>query len=474
MKKLLNALRRAGRAVGGALDWVDAKLRGWLDGSTGWVQIGVFGALVVAAFYVIAGNCRYEICDTYSPYEVEGLVRTIANLFTGLFAITLVGLFVKMKRQKASTALFILMAAVWVCTMIVRISLLDFVSGDYEEFLSGWVYRMQDDGFAGSISVNFGDYTPPYLYFVFLISRFAWPDLYLIKLVSIAFDYLCAYFVMRLVSLKYKSLLVQLSAMMLTLWAPTVLFNGAYWGQCDSIYTSFAVGGLYFALAKKPWRAMACFGISFAFKLQAVFLLPMMLPLFGMRRISLKHVLMLPLAYVAMMAPALLAGKPVDGILEVYRTQIGNYPQLTNNAASVFTLMPGVISYRIFYNLGIYLTLSVSVLFCGFLYAKGRKITNDIALAAALTLAMAMPLLLPCMHERYFFIADVLAVAYLVCNPKRWYIACSMLFASFVMYYHGEGGEVLGVLSIPLVAMLLVVMTGLSAMHVARDLRAQQ
>jgi Gpi18-like mannosyltransferase len=468
----LDACRRAGRAVGRGLDAFDAALRRLLDGRVKAIPTIALWILASALFFVIARNCRYEYVDlNYPPKDGPWMYNALGGWFGALFAVTLAGLFWKLYRAKASTALYIILGAVWMCTLIVRISLMDYLSGDYDDFLSGWVWYMQDNSFSTVMSANFGDYMPPYLYFIYFVSRSGLPDMYMIKLVSIAFDYLAAYFVMKLVGLKFKSLGVQIAALLLALWGPTVLLNGAYWAQCDSIYTSFALGGLFYALDRKPYRALACFGITFAFKLQAIFILPIMLPLFGARRISIKHVLMFPLAYVAMMLPAALAGKTLSGFLAVYEAQLTNYPELVKGAPSVFNLLPKIISYRIFSNVGVYLTLAVSVTLCGLLYAQGARLTDQHLLSAAMTLTMLMPLLLPCMHERYFYIADVLGVAYLICNPRRWYIPCTVIFASFASYMAYFGVREVGLYAKDALALALVIATGLSALHLARDLR---
>jgi Gpi18-like mannosyltransferase len=316
---------------------------------------------------------------------------------------------------------------------------------------------------------NIGDYTPPYMYLLYLVSRVPQlPDVYLIKFFSIGFDYMAAFFVMQLAGLKHKGLGAQLGFLMLGLWGPTVLLNGAYWAQCDIIYAGFLLGGLYFALADKPYRAVAFFGVAMALKLQAVFLMPMLLVLYGARKISLKHVLMFPLAFFAAMLPAIAAGKPIADIFEVYQAQMTNYPKLTLGALSIYQLLPETVSYRMFYNLGLQITLAVSVMFCGALYARGKRLTEGAILSAAMTLALAMPLLLPCMHERYFFVADVLGVAFFAHFPRKWYIPASVIFGSLVCYLVGLHAAPWRGMPMQVLTVLLAVMTGLCAAHTLR------
>ncbi len=426
------------------LDKPDDLVRKGLAARGHFAFIAVLWALSCVLFFYVAHRCRFEYIDTFPPREAAFIQTCLAAIFCALFAVTLAGLFYKLWRGKAPAALLVLMAGVWMATLVVRISLLDYQSGDYNDFLSMWIFRMQDRGFAGSIIGNIGDYTPPYMYLIFIVSRFPMlPDLYLLKFASIIFDYLCAYFVMKLVSLKFKGMLTQIACMLLALWAPTMLFNASYWAQCDALYTAFALGGLYFALCDKPYRGMLFFGISFALKLQAIFILPILLVLYGMRKISIKHVLMFPVGYVLMMSPALLAGKSVASIMAIYSMQVGNYPYLTMGAASLYQLLPEKLSYPIFKDVALFLSISVALTFCGYLYYRAKRLTTDIVIAATLTLTMAMPLLLPSMHGRYYFIADMLSIVFLAYFPRRWYVTAVMLFASFVPYMRYLTGAVM-------------------------------
>ena len=73
--------------------------------------------------------------------------------------------------------------------------------------------------------------------------------LFLIKFVSIIFDYVCAIYSLKIVyKLTNKNILLSLIAYASVLFLPTVMLNGAMWGQCDSIYTSFILISLYYLL----------------------------------------------------------------------------------------------------------------------------------------------------------------------------------------------------------------------------------
>ena len=101
-----------------------------------------------------------------------------------------------------------------------------------------------------------GNYNIPYLYFLAFFSYLPVKDLYLIKSLSIFFDIILAYSVCMTVSLFCNNRWLRICSFFAVLLWPTVILNGAYWGQCDSIYTSLALLGIYCALSDRPVRSM--------------------------------------------------------------------------------------------------------------------------------------------------------------------------------------------------------------------------
>ena len=59
--------------------------------------------------------------------------------------------------------------------------------------------------------------------------------------------------------------------------SPVMLWNVAGWGQTDIFYTLFALLAVLLLLKDKPQWGLVCLGVSLAWKLQAVFLLPLFL-----------------------------------------------------------------------------------------------------------------------------------------------------------------------------------------------------
>ena len=63
------------------------------------------------------------------------------------------------------------------------------------------------------------------------------------------------------------------------LFAPTILLNSAFWGQSESTFTAFLLLCIYFLMAEPSNLACLAFGVTFAFKLQAIFLAPLLVAL---------------------------------------------------------------------------------------------------------------------------------------------------------------------------------------------------
>lgn len=323
--------------------------------------------------------------------------------------------------------------------LLFRLNFFDHQTYDYKDFLQPWIQFFADNGGFYALRYSIGNYNVPYLYFLALFSYFDPSDwLYLIKLLSVAFDALCAYAVMKLVSLYTQSEGKLLTAFFGILFLPTVVLNGSVWGQCDVIYAAFGVYGLYLALSDRPVSAMVCFAASFAVKLQAVFLLPVIAVLWFKKHIKLWHGFVFPAAYVVIVLPAVLMGRPFWDTVTLYMNQTGSIGSgLNYNSSSMFAYFPNESSMNIelWSNVGIVLAFAFMVAVLVWLFAKRKQLTPEIILGAALLLSLGIPFLLPHMHDRYFFMADVLALAFAVVFPKLFIVPVLVQFGSLLGYH---------------------------------------
>lgn len=335
----------------------------------------------------------------------------------------------------------LLITAAAVCAaFIIRISFFPFTSGDYNDFLAKWVQYFRDfGGFAGFRDSTAGgaiNYNAPYLYFLAIFSYLPVNDLYLIKLLSLAFDVVLAYAVMKLTGVFTESKARKLAAYLVTLLLPTVILNGSQWAQCDSIYASFLVLSLYHVLSGSPKRAMADAAIALGFKLQAVFLLPVFLVMIFAGKLRWRDVLVFPLTYLALLLPAVFCGADFMAVFAFYFHSTGTIGSgLNYNSPSLFTLVDGGEDSYTWAALGIAAALLYMLALWVWCWRWRKNLSNEALLGVSILFAIGIPLLLPHMHDRYFFLSDVLtvvpAVLYLSYIPAAFFAS----LASFACYW---------------------------------------
>ena len=68
-------------------------------------------------------------------------------------------------------------------------------------------------------------------------------------------------------------------------------------------------------------------------------------------------------------------------------------------------------------------------------YVNHKRLTERSVLAAALLFAIGIPFLLPHMHDRYFFGADMLSLVLGFVSPMYFAVALLVEFASFLGYH---------------------------------------
>ena len=434
------------------------------------VLVRVLGVLLsVAVFYVFALNQRYAMIDEFSGYRMQELIRITAAAYTAIFAVSLCVQQLIARRQKVW--MHLLLAVITGTVLLGKISLLDYVSDDYSIFLSGWIYQYSQMSLKEGLGTYIAsDYTPPYLYLLQLISRLDnYPWQYMVKAIPMVFEILMGYALARLVSLKKPGEGVQLMTFHIASILPTVVFNGAYWGQCDVIYTSLCLMAVYMGLKGRSARSMIFFGLALAFKLQTVFFLPVMLPLWLRKDIKLRHLALIPVAYMTLMLPALWGGKSLHHVLTVYLQQADQYNFITMNAPNLYQFLPDLdktMLYEMFSPMAMMLGFAIVMIMCAVLCVYRQRMTVDVSLLACLLMLSGIPFFLPKMHERYMFGADVLSLVLAVYAPRRILLPLCFGFASYLAYTAGlPGDRLLDLKWAGMVQMLGVALTGAELWH---------
>lgn len=366
-----------------------------------------------------------------------------------------------------SKALFAAAFAFTALAFVIRASLLDFESGDYLTFLAPWTQFFRDNGGFAALRYSLGNYNPPYMYFLALFSYFDISELYLIKLLSVLFDVLLAWACMKLLGLYTGSRAKLLGVFLAVLFLPTVVINGAYWAQCDSIYAFFGIYALYLGLRGRGCASMVSLAACLAFKLQAVFIIPVFFILLLAKKLRWRQLLVFPAAYIVFILPALLAGRPFVETMTLYFAQAGTVGDAMNYNAPSLTSM-----FQWSGNTESWSTLLIAAAFALVLasYAvaavKRRELDDTVFLGFALLLAMGIPYLLPHMHDRYFFISGVLALV-LAFRDRRFFLipllaelaSLHCYYAYFVRYYlvHPRIGGIFMLIALLLTAAYIIV-----------------
>jgi Gpi18-like mannosyltransferase len=237
--------------------------------------------------------------------------------------------------------------------------------------------------------------------------------------------------VLLVVRLKYENRTVWMFSFFATLFAPTVVFNGALWAQADATYTSMLVASIYFAIRRSPNPSLFFFSVALSFKLQAVFLLPLFVVLLLKRRVPIYSFVIVPATYMVSILPAWLAGRPLTQLFMIYPGQAAGDRDLTLNAPSLYQWLPNAPGLL---GPGIILAALLAGLLCLVSWRSAVPLDGDVIIRLSLVSVLLLPFTLPHMHERYFFVADVISLIYAFYWPRRFFVPLIVGGASLFSY----------------------------------------
>lgn len=308
------------------------------------------------------------------------------------------------------------------------------LSNEDVDILLDWYKQFFKRGMASLGDGDFSNYTPAYLYLVYITRLFSdWLDaLAAIKIIPTLFDFISAFTIFLMARIRYRDDKPYLfSAIFFTL--PTIMFNSTGWGQIDSLYTSFLLLCAYFLLKEKPFYAMLMFGIAFSFKSQSIFFLPLLGIVFLKGKISWHHFLLVPIVYLTLAIPSVLLGRSWLSILTIYTGQVGQFTSLSMSAPNLYAFISDD-----YYEIGVWIgmiTFLISMSIWGWINwrAKVQYDHRKIMLMALTTLAL-VPFVLPKMHERYFYPVDIFSFALVVFDPKMWFVPVLYQIISSLSY----------------------------------------
>ncbi|MEH1853951.1 MAG: hypothetical protein V7L11_20260 [Nostoc sp.] len=319
--------------------------------------------------------------------------------------------------------------------VLIRLVCVPNKSIDYKYFLEPWYDFIASHGGFSALKYSFADYTPPYLYWILISATLlsGLPKIMAIKLFAMTVDFLCAFLTYKIVRLKYPEGKIPIFAFLAVIFSPSVICNSALWGQCDVIYTTGLIACIYFLSIQKQILALVSFGIALSFKLQAMFLAPLLLIMLLKKRISWYYLPLIPLVYVFLILPAWFAGRPISELLLVYFNQANEYKELAKNAPNLYQWIPSNF-YNIVVPIGLTLTISTIFLFTYIVYKSRLEITQSRLIYLATISVFFMPYILPKMHDRYFYPADIFSLIFAFYFPQYSWVAIVVQMSSFFGY----------------------------------------
>lgn len=331
-----------------------------------------------------------------------------------------------------SVSFTLLVANVILLALIVRLPLISFKSTDYIWFLSGWYNQIVDKGYKIALedtSINQVIYSS---LIAAAVALFPYYKLLSIKLLSIIFDFILAFFVYKCVGLKYQSKIIPLLAALATLLAPTVLLNSALWGQNDAIYTALLVACLYALLADRQAWAFVAFGLSLSIKLQAIFIAPLFLWLLIKKKVDWRNFFLSPPGYFIAILPVWLIGVPLERILFTHIREYGSWVDNKFNMPNIHQWIPeSYLPYRLSIILAIIVVLVIAIFVSK---ARLEMTREDLIVYLATLSVIIVPFFLPRMHDRYLFPADIMTIIFAFYRPKYWYVAVLISLTSLNTY----------------------------------------
>jgi Gpi18-like mannosyltransferase len=314
---------------------------------------------------------------------------------------------------------------------------------DAVQYLIPWYVFARDHG-VGGLGEAFTNYTPFYSYLLLIAAQLDWlgQPLSLVKAISAVFEFGCAIVVAQIVWRATRAPL-RASLAFCGVWlAPTVIFNGAAWGQADSIWTFFTL--LSVSLFMQGRNGVLPFAVAFAVKAQGVFLGPFVLGMILRRKVHWAWLAAVPGVYVVLAIPVLVAGRPIDSVFRVYMDQADTFHRLTMNAANIWVFAPGV-PYTIGVVVGLALGAACGLALSVFIMRSKREGPDFILLVACASL-MLMPYLLPKMHDRYFYAFELASIALACLNPRYLPFAVIAQVDGVLSYLGFEREIIMGVL----------------------------
>ena len=405
--------------------WRDP-LRFAMNARPGKAGTALLFAALMAAFCLLAG----KLCAGMEGALVIAACGTLGAAILTAFAWRALG------GEDTPVLVLLCTAALAMLAVGAHLALLDVKPGRYTKVLEPMLTDMWNYEMVTAMAWEDGAWSGVHLIFMALLSRIehlSW--LYAVKLFDMMCQCVAAGAVLRLALQRGAKVYGALAAMFACVLAPTMLENAGVWAQSDATFAMLTLWGLALLLDDHPFAGCVLWGLALGTKLQCAFLFPLLIVLFMKNRVQLRHILALAAAAFLCQIAIVLDGQGLTSLVTRYAVQLEDARWelgLSDGMPNVYKLM-NVASTREFSGMGLYLGIAGALLVVAALLRTRRDLTNDTLLLGALLLACGLPLILPQMNARSWYLAGMLAFA-CAGNARRMIAAGLIEFISLCAY----------------------------------------
>ena len=321
----------------------------------------------------------------------------------------------------------IAMLAVLVVGAVVRWALFPFVSGDFKNFNVPWLNEMRRIGGNAMVADGRFNYSPLFFY-LFKLTGDLFPAgdaAVLCKLMSLAAEVVvslgCFLAVYRMQVKKTAfSALVIFSAFWLH---PLLVLNASAWGQTDCYYVIFSLLCVWLFVKKQPVWAIAALGVACSWKLQGIFLLPLVILLYfcSEKHFSILWLLLIPAIMLLTSLPMGLMEMSPMQIFRAYFAQTGEHQTcLALNYPNIYALLgESAETYRLLAPVGVGLLALVFCLSAAWMIRRKTVLKGQSVILAGAWCVLMCTYLLPSMHDRYAMVGELLLLSYALVSRSK-------------------------------------------------------
>ena len=327
-------------------------------------------------------------------------------------------------------------------------------TNDVVGYVFKWMNNIREVGFSNFYTVE-SDYSPLFLFVVGIFAYLPAGEMVTIRGLTYSSNWMVYlksfYFTIEIVIAIGLYLIIKeviddkRSAWLvyiIYLCLPVQFFNSAIWGNADVLYFVCFVYILYFILRGKDVWTFFLVGVCFGIKLQAVFILPFLVYLLMRGKLKFYKIVFVPVGLFATFLPAYFCGASFTEPCAFFTRPVNGYSLLTLGCANIWHLInirSG--SMEVFSTGATILGLLLIGLFTAIVFERNVELDKKNTLCVGIFLMAIVPMFLPHMHERYFYLLDVLIVVYCLITKKRYYLILLMQLSSGIAYHNYLSGR---------------------------------